>query len=80
MRCDLPVFDRSKCFSSYVRYKRSRFCISCDDLGDYWVSFLSEDYPSYFLGPFSQLNALKTINTTIHYFNHLEANRNEKRI
>lgn len=72
-----PVFDCSKFFSSYVRYKRSRFCISRDDIGNYWVSLFSENFPSYFIGPYSQLDALRSINTTIEYFNDLEAKINE---
>ena len=78
MCCSLPTFDRSKPFSFYVRYSKSPFCISSDDFGDFWVSSLSDDYPSFFIGPYTELDALKSLTTTIEYFNLLEVKKNEK--
>ena len=77
---DSPVFDRSKPFSSYVFLRKSRFCISCDDLGDYWISCISEDYPSYLIGPYSKSNSIKCLFDIINNFNRLEAVKNEKRV
>ena len=78
MRCVLPDFDRSKPFSSYVCMRKSGFCISFDDSRDFWVSFYSDDYPSYFIGPYSQLQAVKSLYSTLEYFKHLEAINHEK--